>query len=438
MAKKPLSTQLKQSLIQSSLKRKLKQTDSGKPLNIPRATRASRNNISFEEHPGYKQLQVMREGGEKLDAPDPFFRVHDGIAGATTSIDGQTYINFASYNYLGFSGHPAVNEAAKNAIDLYGTSVSASRAVSGERAIHQALEANIAELYGVDSAVAFVSGHATNVTTISYLMNAKDLIIHDELIHNSSLVGAQLSGSRRIAFKHNDYVHLEKLLNEQRDNYNRVLIIVEGLYSMDGDYPDLIQLIAIKNKYAAWLMVDEAHSLGVMGDSGFGLREHFNVKGTDVDIWMGTLSKSFAGCGGYIAGSSALCDMLRYFSAGFLYSVGMAAQVAAPALQALELLRIEKERVKKLHDISAYFLQALKSRGYDTGSSVGLAVIPVIVGSSVKAVRMSGFLYEQGINVQPILYPAVPERSARLRFFMSTEHTTLHIDQTIQALEACD
>ncbi|MFI3195516.1 MAG: aminotransferase class I/II-fold pyridoxal phosphate-dependent enzyme [Methylococcaceae bacterium] len=436
MASKNLGSQLKDKLIQQALEHKLKNAvNPGQPIFNPLNARMEDYTqwCRFDQYPGYKQLQIIYQGGAQFGISSPFFRVHEGIAGATTRIAGREFINYAGYNYLGFSGDPRVAKAAKDAIDQYGTSVSASRLVSGERPIHRQLEAALAETYGVDDAVVMVSGHATNVTTIGYLFGANDLILHDELIHNSSLVGAQLSGAKRLSFPHNDYAALDQLLSEQRRHYERVLIVIEGLYSMDGDYPDLPEFIAIKQKHGAFLMVDEAHSLGVMGEQGLGIREHFNVDGKAVDIWMGTLSKSLAGCGGYIAGESALIEHLKFLAPGFLYSVGMPPQVVAPALAALHLLRQEPQRTQQLKARSQYFLTAAKAVGIDTGHSVGLAIIAAITGSSVNAARMSQALFDQGINVQPILYPAVPEKSARLRFFISCEHTEQQIDATIQA-----
>ena len=388
----------------------------------------------FDAHPGYQQITMLREGARRLGLTDPFFKVHEGTAGATSLIDGRECLNFASYNYLGLSGDPRVNEAARQALERYGTSVSASRVVSGERPIHGELERAIAAAYDVEDAVAFVSGHATNVSTLGYLMGPKDLILHDEYIHNSSLVGAQLSGARRIPFPHNDPDGLDALLRRHRHQFERVLVVIEGLYSMDGDVPDLPRFVELKRRHQAWLMVDEAHSFGVLGEHGLGLREHFAVPSEDVDIWMGTMSKAMAGCGGYIAGRRELVETLRYLAPGFLYSVGLPAQVAAPSLAALELMHQEPERVQKLHDISRYFLEQAKALGFDTGHSIGAAVVPVIVGSSPLAARLSHDLFQRGINVQPILHPAVPEKSARLRFFLSCEHTREQIDQTLDAL----
>ena len=432
-----LTAQLKDALIVQALERRLQQAEQheayadllpGDAAGIPEKF------YRFHLHPGYQQLRIMNDGGNRLGISNPFFKLHQGVAGATTSINGKEYINYASYNYLGMSGHPAVAAAAKQAIDQYGTSVSASRPVSGERPIHRQLEKAIAEVYQVDDAVAFVSGHATNVSTIGYLFGPKDLVLHDELIHNSILQGIQLSGAKRLSFPHNDHATLEQILKTQRHAFERVLVVLEGIYSMDGDYPDLPAFVAIKKRYRAFLMVDEAHSFGIMGEKGMGIREHFNLQGTDVDIWMGTLSKSLAGCGGYIAGETALVEHLKFLAPGFLYSVGMPPSVAASSLAALEQIQRDPELTKTLKERGQLFLQLTREAGIDTGSSAGLAIIPAITGSSLKAVRLADRLFEQRINVQPIIYPAVPEKSARLRFFISCLHTEEQIRTTVARL----
>ncbi|WP_410481575.1 aminotransferase class I/II-fold pyridoxal phosphate-dependent enzyme [Pseudomonas plecoglossicida] len=385
----------------------------------------------FDRHPGYQQLRVIQQGAQRLGLSNPFFRLHQGTAGAQTQIGEREYLNFASYNYLGYSGHPRVAEAAKAAIDRYGTSVSASRPVSGDRPLHRELERELASLYDVDDAVVMVSGHATNVTTIGYLFGPRDLVVHDELIHNSVLQGIQLSGARRLSFAHNDWQALDRLLGEQRQHFERVLVVVEGIYSMDGDYPELPRFVELRNKYKVFLMVDEAHSLGVMGATGKGIREHFGLAGNDVDIWMGTLSKTLASCGGYIAGSTALIEHLKFLAPGFLYSVGMPPAVTAAALAAVKLMANDSERVAQVQARGELFLRLAREAGLDTATSTGLAVIPVITGSSFKAGRLSSALFERGINAQPILYPAVPEQSARVRFFVSCEHTEEQIRHTV-------
>ncbi|MFQ1063828.1 polyketide synthase [Bordetella trematum] len=436
-----LAAGLKDKLIQQALERKLRQAAAQPPeAAAPMRPSGSRNAIPeafyrFHLHPSYQQLRILNDGAAKLGLQNPFFKLHEGTATDRTRIDGKPYINYSSYNYLGMSGDPKVVQAAKDAIDRYGTSVSASRLVSGERPIHRQLEEGLAKLYGVDDAITFVSGHATNVSTIGHLFGPRDLILHDELIHNSILQGVQLSGARRLPFPHNDWSTLDNILDEQRHQFERVLIVLEGIYSMDGDYPDLPHFVEIKRRHRCFLMVDEAHSLGVMGATGLGIREHFGLDGSDVDIWMGTLSKTLAGCGGYIAGESALVEHLKFLAPGFLYSVGMPPPVAAASLAALERMLEEPQRVQALQARGRYFLERAQAAGIDTGTSTGLAVVPAIVGSSLKATRLSAKLFEQGINVQPILYPAVPEKAARLRFFISCTHTEAQIDHTIDVLQ---
>ena len=389
-----LSAQLKDKLIQQSLERRLRQAGETPPTHFaPSPSGASRDIpeafYRFNLHPGYQQIKIVNDGAARLGVRSPFFKQHEGLAGATTQIGDKSYINYGSYNYLGLSGDPAVTAAAKAAIDRYGTSVSASRIVSGERPIHREFERALADVYGVDDAITFVSGHATNVTTIGYLFGPRDLILHDVLIHNCTLQGIQLSGARRLAFPHNDWEALDAILKEQRRQFERVLVVVEGIYSMDGDFPDLPRFVDVKRKHRVFLMVDEAHSFGVMGRNGLGIREHFGLAGADVDIWMGTLSKALAGCGGYIAGETALVEHLKFMAPGFLYSVGMSPPVAAASLAALQCLQREPERVHALQASGAFFLQQARAAGIDTGMSSGLAVVPAITGSSLRAVRLS-------------------------------------------------
>lgn len=389
----------------------------------------------FDKFPGYEKVVLPQAAARKLGIENPYFKIHEGVADATTMIGGKTYINFSSYNYLGLSGDPRVNQAAKDAIDRYGTSASASRLVAGERPIQRELEKAIAELYGVEDCLVFVSGHATNVTTIATLFGPKDLIVHDSLIHNSVLEGIKLSGATRRAFNHNDPDSLESILAELRGNFERTLVVIEGLYSMDGDIPDLPRFVDIKNRHKAFLMVDEAHSLGVLGETGRGIHEHFDVPSDAVDIWMGTLSKAFAGCGGYIAGEGALIEQLKYSASGFVYSVGIPPAMAAASSEAINIMLAEPERLAKLRGMCSYFLGELGRIGLDTGLSQGYAVVPLVVGSSLKATKLSQQLFEQGINVQPIIFPAVEEKAARLRFFVSFSHTQEQLAVAVAKLE---
>jgi 8-amino-7-oxononanoate synthase len=390
--------------------------------------------LSVADLEGSKEIRMIREAAEFLGIADPFFRVHEGIAGAQTLIDGRTYVNFASYNYIGLNGHPEITAAAKAAIDRYGTSVSASRPVSGERPIHRELERALARLHEAEDSVAFVGGHSTNVSVIGHLLGRNDVIVHDALIHNSIVQGAILSGARRVPFAHLDHEAADRLLSETRTHGGHALLVIEGHYSMDGDVPDLPAFIAVARRHRAWLMVDEAHALGVLGSRGFGTADHFGVDPSEVDIWMGTLSKSLVSCGGYIAGRAELIDHLKLVAPGFVFSVGMAPPAAAAALAALELLEREPQRVRQVNERGALFLRLAREGGLDVGGSIGASIVPVITGGSIRAGRLAQAMFQRGVNVQPILYPAVPERAARLRFFLTAEHGEEQIRDTVQIL----
>ena len=436
MNKTPLAQQAKTQLIDRILGRKA----SASQQPVAGARLAPRSSVDpaltrFDRHPGYEKMLVPKAVADRLGLDNPFFRIHEGMAGATSHIGGREFINFSSYNYLGLSGHPEVNQAAKDAIDHYGTSASASRLVAGERPIQRELEQALAAVYGVEDSIVFVSGHATNVSTIGYLFGPKDLVLHDSLIHNSVLQGIELSGAARRPYAHNDLTALDQILAESRGRFERVLIVVEGHYSMDGDIPDLPALIDIKRRHQAFLMVDEAHSLGVLGEGGKGLHEHYGVDGREVDIWMGTLSKTLAGCGGYIAGERALVEHLKYAAPGFVYSVGIAPALAAASLAALRVMQKEPERVQKLQHNTRFFLQQARAAGLDLGMSQGHSIIPLMTGSSIKAAKLSSQLFEHGINVQPILHPAVEEKAARLRFFLSSEHSQAQMEFSIQTIQ---
>ncbi len=389
----------------------------------------------IEEFPEVRALEQNFAFVRDAELENPYFSVHEGLTNDRTMIAGRELISWASYNYLGMSGDPLVTAAAKAAIDRYGTSVSASRLVSGEKTIHGELERAIADLVGAEDALTFVGGHATNETVIGHVVGPGDLVLHDAFAHNSLLQGAILSGARRRPFPHNDVAAAEAILTQVRGHYRRVLVVVEGIYSMDGDYADLPRFVGLAKRTKALLMVDEAHSIGVMGPKGRGIGEHFRVAAADVDLWMGTLSKAFGSCGGYVAGSATLVRWLKYTVPGFVYSVGLPPAAAGAALGAIELLRREPERVAKLRDNSRLFLQLAKEAGLNTGLSGDTAIVPVILGNSMTSLRLSRALFTRGINVQPILYPAVEEKAARLRFFITSRHTHDQIRRTITALQ---
>lgn len=396
---------------------------------VPRrwASTASRRSQSFEELTAYAGIQKHRAIAARFSFRDPFYQCHAPSRTPHIVVEGRRLLNFSAYDYLGLNGHPAVSSAAQAAIEQYGTSVSASRIVAGEIELHRELEAALAAHYRTEAALTFVSGHATNVSTIAALTEPGDLILHDELSHNSILVGAKLSGARVLAFRHNDLTSLQRLLERERAGHKNALILVEGLYSMDGDMPDLRALIELKRRYGAWLMVDEAHAFGVLGRTGHGIAEAAGVDLGEVDIWMGTLSKALAACGGYICGSEALIEVLRFRAPGQVYSVGMSPPLAAAALAALKIARSEPERVARLQTNGRLFLGEARRLGLDTATCQGYAICPVMVGDIVTAGRVTDRMLARGIYVLPIIYPAVPLKAARLRFFLTSEHTPEHI-----------
>jgi 8-amino-7-oxononanoate synthase len=401
---------------------------------IPVPAEASAAVDGFRDLPEFQELNTRLSLFEALGIANPFFKVHGRVARSTALVEGRELVNFASYNYLALSGDQVVSDAAKRAIDEFGTSVSASRLVSGERPLHLELERALARFVGAEDAVVFVSGNLANVTTLGHLVGARDLVVHDALAHDSIVQGAILSGATRRSFPHNDWQALDRLLASVRDRYERVVVAIEGVYSMDGDIPDLPRFIEVKDRHGAFLMVDEAHSLGVLGRSGRGVAEHFGVDPETVEIWMGTLSKSLASCGGYIAGAAPLVHYLKYSAPGFVFSVGISPPNAAAALAALQRLESEPVLVERLQARARLFLELALDRGLDTGRSEGFSVIPVIFGTSEAAVQASNRMLDRGFNVQPIVYPAVEEGLARLRFFLCADHTEEQIRAAVDAV----
>ncbi|MDB5362898.1 MAG: aminotransferase class protein [Rhodospirillales bacterium] len=395
--------------------------------------RGGRRDMSFASLPAYQQLSTQRGLSDALGLSFPFYRTHDARAGAGSVIDGQKVVNFASYDYLGLNGHPEITRAVAAATEQWGTSVSASRITAGERGFHHDLERALADIYDAEASLVFVSGHATAISTIAALLGPKDLILHDSLIHNCVVVGAQLCGATRRSFPHNDMDALSDILAATRDRFERVLIVSEGLYSMDGDGPDLARLADIKEQFDCWLMVDDAHALGILGTTGRGIFEMADVDPKRIDIWLGTLSKTLVSCGGYVAGSRVLIDYLKLTAPGMVYSVGLPAPAAVAALTAIQLMQREPERVARLQANGQRFLHKAREAKLDVGTSWGYAVTPVVVGDSLRTILLADRLLKRGYNAFPIVPPGVPEQSARLRFFISSEHTAEDIDGAVAA-----
>lgn len=433
MSAEPTHTRLTHGA-KAALLETMRQAPAGaKPLQTVAAARPGRRDMSFASLPAYQQLSTQRAVADAVGVNFPFYRSHDARAGARSVINGKPVVNFASYDYLGLNGHPEITQAVTDAVEAWGTSVSASRITAGERGFHQDLERALADIYDAEASLAFVSGHATAISVIAALLGPKDLILHDSLIHNCVVVGAQLSGATRRAFPHNDMAALTDILAATRERFDRVLIVSEGLYSMDGDGPDLGVLADIKEQFECWLMVDDAHALGILGKTGKGIFEMAGVDPTRIDIWLGTLSKTLVSCGGYIAGSRALIDFLKLTAPGMVYSVGLPAPATVAALTAIRLMQREPERVERLQANGQRFLRRAREAGLDVGTSWGYAVTPIILGDSLRTILLADRLLQRGYNAFPIVPPGVPEKSARLRFFLSSDHTVEDIDGVVAA-----
>ncbi|MEJ0092540.1 MAG: aminotransferase class I/II-fold pyridoxal phosphate-dependent enzyme [Methylocella sp.] len=319
-----------------------------------------------------------------------------------------------------------------------GVGALASRLVGGERSMHHLLEEGLSKFIGTDSALTLVSGYLTNVTTISHLLGSRDALFIDELSHNSIVSGAKSAVAETIIFRHNDLDHLDFLLSERRENYRNVLIVAEGLYSMDGDIADLSRLVEIKERNKAWLLIDEAHSLGVLGADGRGLCEYSGVDPQRIDLIIGTLSKSLASCGGFVAGKAAVIEWLRYTLPGFVYSVGLSPVISAAAAAALQLMQEEAWRLEQLRKNAELFMDLAHEAGLDTGPAIGRGVVPILFSDSLETLAASRHLMENGYYVPPIIQIGVPKDQPRLRFFLSTTHTESEIRGVIDLLAKRD
>ncbi|WP_194905956.1 type I polyketide synthase [Catenulispora rubra] len=401
---------------------------------VPDATRTPvKRERVVEEWPEYHEIQQRLRRIEAAGA-NAYGRVHEGFNTGRIELGGRSVINFSAFNYLALSSHPRLLAAAKAAVDKYGTSSSATPLLCGETPLHHELDAEIASFLGTEAAIVFAGGHATNVATVGHLFGPEDLILHDEWIHDSTVRGAMLSGARRRPFPHNDWAALDRMLAAMRGEYRRAVVVIEGAYSQDGDIPDLPRFIEVKKRHEAMLMIDEAHSIGVMGRTGRGVGEYFDVDRQDVDLWMGTLSKALGSLGGYIAARRPLIELMKFTTPLYIFSTGISPANAAAALEAFRVIRDEPERVARLRELSEYFRRQARDRGFDIGVSRASAVIPVITGSWDRAMAVSHRLLERGVNVMPIGYPAVAKDQARLRFFVNVDHREQDLDHALDLL----
>ena len=399
------------------------------------AEREARKPVTrFEDAPEY--IDFVRRHDALIGSGDnPYFVTHESPLLDTGIIDGQEVLEFGSYNYVGMSGRKEVNEAAKAAIDKYGTSASGSRLLAGEKQIHKDLEREIAEWKHAEDAIVCVGGHSTNVTFVGNFCGKNDLILYDALAHNSIEQGCKLSDATSRPFPHSDIAALESILKHQRAYFEKVLIVIEGAYSMDGDIAPVPEFVRLRKEYGCFLMVDEAHSSCVIGQTGGGVDEYFGLAGDDIDIKYGTLSKGLGTCGGYLAGKKCLIDYLRYNMPGFVFSVGISPALAAGSLAAIRTLRSHPEIMENLRTAIKAFADSAKRRRLDICMAGETAVLPVLVGKDEDAWLLSNELKKRGVSVPPAMYPAVPKGKARLRFCVISEHKPEQIERALDILE---
>lgn len=348
--------------------------------------------------------------------------------GAKVRVNGRLMDMFASYSYLGLIGHPRINRAAQEAIERYGTGTHGVRTLAGTLDLHRELEETIAAFKGAEAAITFSSGYVTNLTTISTLVGRHDYVFSDKLNHASIVDGCLLSGARFVRFRHNDIDDLERRL-AQAPAQAAKLVVCDAVFSMDGDIIDLPRLVEVCRRHDAWLMIDEAHSIGVLGEKGRGIEEHFGMEGV-VDIKMGTLSKTIPSVGGYIAGSQPLIDYLRHTSRAYIFSAALPPAQAAAALEAFRVIQEETWRVERLRENTQRFIQGLRACGFDT-MRTETAIVPVLCGTDELAFAMTREAHQEDVFVLPVVSPAVPEGTARLRATVTAAHEAPEIDRAI-------
>lgn len=359
--------------------------------------------------------------------------VNDGPCEAMIKLNGKVVINLSSNNYLGFSNHPRLKNAAKKAIDLYGVGAGAVRTIVGNMTIHEELDQVIAKFKKEEAAVVFQSGFACNAGVIQAITDEHDLIISDELNHASIIDGVRLSKASRAVYKHNDMAHLESILKERRDQYQNVLIITDGVFSMDGDIANLPEIVRLAKKYKALTYVDDAHGSGVLGQSGRGTVDHFHLHG-QVDFIIGTLSKAIGVVGGYVCGSEGMKEWLLHRGRPLLFSTAMMPGAAAAIIEAFHMLEESTEYTDKLWDNARYFKTLLKEKGFDIGQSQ-TPITPIMIGDEQLTMEFSKTLLANGVYVSGIVFPTVAKGKGRVRCMVSALHTREQLERAVDIID---
>lgn len=381
-----------------------------------------------------QRIKETNERSRKMKKNNHFFYLKsvEDLDGARAKVDGREMIMFASYNYLGLIKHPKVVGAAKEALDKYGTGAAGVRFLAGTTDAHVELEEKIAQFKNTDAAITFSSGYTTNLAAVTTLCQRGDLVIMDKLDHASIIDGCLLSGANHRSFLHNNVESLENIL-ARSEKYQNKLIVVDAVYSMDGDIAPLPEISRLAKKYNAKLMVDEAHSIGVIGKTGHGIEEHFGLENA-VDIHMGTLSKTIPSIGGYLAGDKELINFLKLTARPFIFSASLPPVAVAAAKACFEVIESEPELIAQLQKNIKQFREGLQRMGYNTGNSE-TAIVPIMVGEEERTLDLCKEVNEKGVFICPILFPAVPKGANRLRAHVQACHTPEDIEEALHAFE---
>ena len=373
----------------------------------------------------FRDADIVRERGVY-----PYFRMIASGQDPVVTMNGQRVIMLGSNNYLGLTNHPEIKAAAARALEDYGTGTAGSRFLNGTLDIHVELEEKLAEFLGREAALTFSTGFQVNLGVISALVGRKDVVILDNLDHACILDGARLSFGRVLKYAHNDMAALEERLRSVEDD-RAAMIVVDGVFSMEGDLADLPRIVELKKKFNARLMVDDAHGVGVMGAKGRGTAEHFGVE-DEADLVMGTFSKSLAAVGGYVVGDATVIDYIKHNARSLMFSAAPPPASVASVIKALEIIEREPERRAQLWEITEYMRTEFTNMGYDTGDSES-PVIPLGVGENFAAFQMTMRLQQEGVFANPVVSPAVPEGRAMIRTSYMATHTRDQLDQALEA-----
>jgi 8-amino-7-oxononanoate synthase len=382
-----------------------------------------------------RRVKIFTDRVKMLREQDLYFYnqpVEEIKGGARVVVNGREMGMYASYGYLGLLGHPRINAAAKAAIDKFGTGTNGVRTLAGSLTIHTELEETISAFKHSEAAITYSSGYATNLSVISTLMGRGDYVISDKLNHASIVDGCIMSGAEFRRFKHNDMAELERRLQQLPEDVSK-LVVADAVFSMDGDVLDLPKTVELCRKYHAWLMIDEAHSVGVLGRTGRGIEEHFGLEDV-IDIKMGTLSKTIPSVGGYVAGKKELIQYLRHASRAYIFSAALPPAQAAAANEAFKVILDEPWRIEKVNANGRQFIDGLKKAGFNTMLTT-TAIVPVLCGSDERAFALTQACQHKDLFVLPVVSPAVPEGQSRLRLTVTAAHEPQEIDYALGVIE---